>query len=93
VLHPLLEFKPVAYVGTISYGIYLMHMLAANAVRRAMGHQVGVDVFIATVVLAVVMASISFRWFESPILRLKSRLAGGKRVEPLASVAGTPQAF
>ena len=94
-LHPLLDFRPVAFVGTISYGMYLMHMLAANAVRKVLGHQMGLDVFAGTVLLVVLMAFISHRWFESPILRLKSRFTGrgrGKAARPAAGVAPTSPA-
>ena len=82
VLHPVLTLRPVAYVGTISYGVYLMHMLAANAVRRALGMHSGIDVFLCTLLVAVAMAAISHRWFETPILRLKSRRAATSR-EPV----------
>src|SRR5207253_7493800 len=32
-LHPLLRLRALVYIGTISYGIYLMHMLCANVAR------------------------------------------------------------
>ncbi|HEY1229775.1 MAG TPA: acyltransferase family protein, partial [Ramlibacter sp.] len=94
-LHPLLDFRPVAFVGTISYGMYLMHMLAAKAVRKVLGHQMGLDVFAGTVLLVVLMAFISHRWFESPILRLKSRFTGrgrGTAARPGTGIAPTPSA-
>jgi len=72
-LHPVLTWRPVVLVGTISYGIYLMHMLAANAVRPVLGHRFGVDVFLATIPVVVVAAYVSYRWFESPIRRLARR--------------------
>ncbi|NUR23428.1 acyltransferase [Frateuria sp.] len=88
-LHPVLDARPVAFVGTISYGMYLMHMLAANAVRKVAGHQMGLDVFAGTVLLVVLMAYASHRWFESPILRLKARFTGRGRIaaaRPAAAV-------
>ena len=48
-LHPVLTRRPLVFVGTISYGVYLMHMLAANIVRVPLGHDNGVDVFVATI--------------------------------------------
>jgi peptidoglycan/LPS O-acetylase OafA/YrhL len=74
-LHPLLRCRPLAYIGSVSYGIYLMHMLAANATRKALGHDFGVDVFLMTVPIAIAMASASFRYFEQPLLRFKSRFS------------------
>ncbi|WP_138998175.1 acyltransferase family protein [Rhodococcus zopfii] len=73
VLHPALGWRPIAFVGAISYGIYLLHMLCANVVRQALGDDFGVGVFAATLSLVVAAAYISFRWFERPILGLKSR--------------------
>jgi peptidoglycan/LPS O-acetylase OafA/YrhL len=72
-LHPVLKWRPAVFVGTISYGVYLMHMLAANVVRSLLGHSLGTDVFVATTLVAIVAAYISFRYFEAPILRLKQR--------------------
>lgn len=78
-LHPFLAWRPVAYVGMISYGIYLMHMLAANAVRKLVGQDTGLIVFVATVALVTLMAHLSFRYYEAPILRLKARFGSGSR--------------
>lgn len=75
VLHPFLTWRPAVQIGVISYGIYLMHMIAANVVRRLLGHQSGVDVFLLTCGLVYVMAWLSFRYFETPVLRLKGRFA------------------
>jgi peptidoglycan/LPS O-acetylase OafA/YrhL len=74
-LHAVLRWRPLAYVGTISYGIYLMHMLGANAARKIIGHDFGTDVFLATVPIAIAMASASFHFFERPILRYKGRFS------------------
>jgi peptidoglycan/LPS O-acetylase OafA/YrhL len=74
-LHPLLKCRPLAYIGTISYGIYLMHMLAANAMRKALGQDFGVDVFLVTIPVVIAMASASFRYFERPLLRYKTRFS------------------
>lgn len=86
VLHPALMWKPAVFVGSISYGIYLMHMLAANVVRRIVGHATGLDVFIGTLLLVLVMAYLSFRYFERPILRFKDRLRARERAAPLPPV-------
>jgi peptidoglycan/LPS O-acetylase OafA/YrhL len=67
VLHPLLRWRPIVLVGTVSYGIYLMHMLAANLVRPIVGHHFGIMLFAGTLPVATVAAYLSFRWFESPV--------------------------
>ena len=76
-LHPLLQWRPLAFVGVISYGIYLLHMLCANLVRRVIHDRYGTAVFAATLITVIVVAYLSFRYFESPLLRLKRRFETG----------------
>ncbi len=40
VLAPWLRWRVLAYIGTVSYGVYLMHMLVKNAATRALAQQV-----------------------------------------------------
>ncbi len=72
VLTPLLTLRSLVWIGVVSYGVYLMHMLAANAVRPIVGES-GTWTFLATLGLAVAMATVSFKVFETPILRFKDR--------------------
>ena len=87
VLHPLLNWRPAVFMGAISYGMYLMHMLAANFARILLGHQAGVDVFVVTVSIVTIMAFLSYRFFEAPILKLKGRFQPGKTEEPVVRPA------
>jgi peptidoglycan/LPS O-acetylase OafA/YrhL len=76
-LRALLDHPAVKYVGTISYGTYLLHMFAINAVRRVVpGGLSPIVTFAAGLPLALLMATISYRYFEQPFLRLKQRFAG-----------------
>jgi peptidoglycan/LPS O-acetylase OafA/YrhL len=68
-----LAWRPLAYIGIVSYGIYLMHMLAANVARPLIHVEHGPLLFVCTVPIAAALASISYRFFETPILRLKRR--------------------
>jgi len=77
-LRPVLTLRPLVLVGTISYGVYLMHMLAANVVRKLIGHDMGVDVFVGTLAVVIPAAYVSFRYFESPLLGLKHRLGASR---------------
>lgn len=79
-LRHLLENRAIRYVGTISYGMYLVHMLALNAARRLVPGAGVLAHFAVAALLTILMASISYRWFERPILALKDRLTG--RVAP-----------
>lgn len=89
VLHPVLNWRPAVFVGAISYGMYLMHMLAANLARGLLGQQEGLGVFAVTLLVVTVMAFLSYRFFEAPILRLKDRFQGGK-AEARPAPAATP---
>jgi peptidoglycan/LPS O-acetylase OafA/YrhL len=75
---PFLTAPPMVFVGQISYGMYLMHMLAINAVRPIVGARYGVAVFLPGTALAIALAYVSYRWFETPILRYRDRLHGAK---------------
>ena len=73
-LAPLLENRVVKYLGQISYGLYLLHMLALNLAKRGMPSLTGAPRFALTLVIAVGAAALSYRFFEGPILRFKDRL-------------------
>jgi peptidoglycan/LPS O-acetylase OafA/YrhL len=72
-LHPILRWRPLAFVGVISYGVYLLHNLCADVVRIGTREQQGILVFAVTLVTVVVVAYLSFRFFETPVLKLKRR--------------------
>jgi peptidoglycan/LPS O-acetylase OafA/YrhL len=77
-LHPVLQCRPLAFVGVISYGVYLLHMLSANIVRSVLHEQLGIPVFVATLGTVVVVAYLSFRLFETPLLKLKRRFESSR---------------
>lgn len=72
----ILKWRPVAYIGTISYGMYLFHMLSYNALGKVLP-VLGLDFswiwFPATVALVTIVAGISFRYYESFFARIKSQ--------------------
>ena len=76
----LLRLKPVAYIGSISYGMYMLHMLCKNLVVKLAGlsgmaevFNAGIGVFLLTSALAIIAASISFTYYESWFLKQKIR--------------------
>lgn len=82
------------FFGDISYGLYLIHLLLLQMYDRMWGKGFTSDWkllllrFAVANGLAVVMAVVSKKFFEDPILRLKSRLSGddrAKRYEELAA--------
>lgn len=75
-----LNSKPAAYLGRISYPLYLYHMLATHLATRIApqipGQNTGLFVIIA-VLTAIVIASCSYYIVEKPFLALKSKGPAG----------------
>jgi len=70
-----LQWCPLAYVGTVSYGVYLLHKPALDLAHRLL-HKLGTDspigLFAVGLLLSIAIAAVSYRYFESPLLRLKN---------------------
>jgi peptidoglycan/LPS O-acetylase OafA/YrhL len=77
----ILNTKILIRIGVVSYGMYLLHMLAVNSVRVVLP-RLGIDsqglTFLLALLLAYIAAEISFRLFETPILNLKKRLGASR---------------
>ncbi len=75
-LAPIFRNRLFVIGGTVSYGIYLMHMLTLHVVD-AVFHKVGINhivlIFVTTVAASMVVAYISYRYYESYFLKLKSK--------------------
>jgi peptidoglycan/LPS O-acetylase OafA/YrhL len=77
-MHALLAAKPIAYVGAISYGIYLYHPWMFHVVRsgcNALRFQSDAGVFALKVAATIAFAAVSYKFYERPFLRLKERFA------------------
>jgi peptidoglycan/LPS O-acetylase OafA/YrhL len=75
-----LNFRPLVYLGKISYGLYAYHMLALTLMGQALGGRSGTPLrFLAFwcggLIITLSLASLSYRWLESPFLRLKEHFA------------------
>jgi peptidoglycan/LPS O-acetylase OafA/YrhL len=71
-----LEVRPLVMVGVVSYGIYLLHMPVLSLVDRLQWPSS--SIFPVTFGVTLAVAMVSFRWYEQPIIRLKSVLTGGR---------------
>ncbi len=74
----LCRLRILVWIGTISYGLYLLHVPAANVERRLLPNIVklapnGSAELLASVAAGIAAAAFSWWLFESPILRLKER--------------------
>ena len=73
-------FRPLIYLGKISYGLYVYHVLALRLIGLALGGKAGTPArflfyWFGGLILTIVLASASYRWLESPFLRLKEKFA------------------
>jgi peptidoglycan/LPS O-acetylase OafA/YrhL len=82
VLRPLLENRLARHVGTVSYGMYLMHMLVIGAVRRALPGLSGRATFVVALPVIVAVATLSHRTVERGFLSLRSRVGEALRQAP-----------
>jgi len=75
-----LALAPFAYLGRVSYGLYVFHNLVIGApfqwLRAGLRdiHWVRTEPWILNLAVTVLLASVSWHLVELPILRLKSRI-------------------
>jgi peptidoglycan/LPS O-acetylase OafA/YrhL len=83
-----LEFAPLRYLGTISYGIYLYHLMLPDLALRVTGRLGHADLLqplgdqtlpylLFYSALTIAVAAVSWHCFEGPINRLKDRFDRG----------------
>lgn len=77
VFRRLMQLRPVAYMGLVSFGVYLYHEAWMNQAREWQGAQLFRGDFVSTlticVALALLSAAISYRVIERPFLELKDK--------------------
>ena len=84
-LKTVLGWRPFAYLGRRSYGLYLWHWPVKIWLDRAMPDTNGFVIFVIGMVLTTVIAIASYRWLELPVMRggvaaLLPRRRGGRTV-------------
>jgi|HubBroStandDraft_1064217.scaffolds.fasta_scaffold01508_4 peptidoglycan/LPS O-acetylase OafA/YrhL len=76
--------KPARYLGKISYGLYIFHGIAlfiTAALRKAAEHGDGSSLLVfasdrvLALVLTILLAALSYKYLETPFLKLKDRFA------------------
>jgi peptidoglycan/LPS O-acetylase OafA/YrhL len=74
----LLSLRPLRWLGRISYGAYVFHDLLnieiLDLVKRHTGHY-RLPSTVLALAITLLLAWASFRWFETPFLRLRDRVA------------------
>lgn len=69
---PILENPIFAYIGKISYGIYLLHTIILFAVKRFVTDE-PLMTFLVGLPLILAVCSLSYEYFEKYFLKLKNR--------------------
>ncbi|MGB6598266.1 MAG: acyltransferase [Candidatus Acidiferrum sp.] len=93
-----LRWKPVAYMGVVSYGMYMLNTLVLDCLKpilNRVGPHHPLLRFPIALVCTVFVASLSYRFLETPFLRLKerfSRLRPAKSTPELAPATAAPAA-
>jgi peptidoglycan/LPS O-acetylase OafA/YrhL len=83
ILAPILTWRWISYLGTISYGMYLTHMLVYAASKRFESrfpswHSRDLMGFIVALLGTVLLSAALFRYYERPFLILKTRFEAAK---------------
>lgn len=75
----ILEARPIRYIGRISYGLYLYHMLINRLIEEAWPGIAAPWLLALSLVISLAVASASFRVLEMPLKQLRRRLGSHVR--------------
>jgi peptidoglycan/LPS O-acetylase OafA/YrhL len=87
----LLGTRPIGYLGKISYGIFLWHVLVLDVIREIRDIPIftgnWLELFALTTVVTILVAAASFHLVEEPIQRLSTRATRRRRTPATATPA------
>lgn len=70
IFNKIMNINFIQYLGKISYGIYIWHMLAINLLIKFSTHFVLIDLALV-IIITIVIATLSYYFLEKPFLKLK----------------------
>ena len=76
VIGHLLKWPPIVRIGVLSYGMYLLHVFVVHFTELLAEHGLPDPFLFPLVVLGTIsVAELSYRFYETPFLRLKTGFA------------------
>jgi peptidoglycan/LPS O-acetylase OafA/YrhL len=87
-------FSALVYLGRISYGLYVFHLLALALIPKLLIVNLGIPLnfelrVLLSFGLTVLLAAASYRWLEQPFLNLKKRFTLDRKVADAAAIERT----
>jgi peptidoglycan/LPS O-acetylase OafA/YrhL len=83
-----LDSRPFAWLGKVSYSLYLTHnIVLLAAVHLLFGRVGGSTLLLVVVVASLVVAAIAWRLVEAPAMRLAARVSASRRRSRAPAVA------
>lgn len=80
-----IEFKPLKFLGKISYGLYVYHLLVMVALSLILPHNLNAYLLLLITLVSVVgFSTLSYFYYERWFLNLKERL-GPRKIQPVAA--------
>lgn len=80
-----LKYQPIAHLGQISYGIYLYHLWVFSIVtvglqilQSRLQIPIAIPLFVSGSLVTILIAELSYRFYEMPFLNLKHRFSWQK---------------
>ena len=69
------SMEPLVYLGKISYGVYLYHaiLLYLFGVSKYQVEKMGLGIWFGVLGLSIGVAALSFKYFETPLIRCRER--------------------
>lgn len=73
--HRVIQHRTFRHIGHISYGVFALHMIVLDFVTPILGFELfrgnGIQVFLIVLGISLVLAEITYRLIELPLMRLK----------------------
>jgi peptidoglycan/LPS O-acetylase OafA/YrhL len=73
-----LQWRPIAYLGRISYGVYLLHLFVFSVINKFANHLIDTDepryilpLLVSYFAMTLILASLSWHFMEAPLNDLK----------------------